>query len=127
MGVGSLQNSPGIVLLDIGAGVDACPWDYAPDYNMRVPEASEECRLTNVSGDSVDVHGMKKVRHTTASEGQPLVIDYRVANVKHPVCSAGAVTGKGYWIALGPSGGFIITEPLEMKAGAIKVDKVKGV
>ena len=70
---------------------------------------------------------MKKVSYTTASEGQAIAIDYRVANVKHPVCSAGTVTSKGYWIALGPSGGFITTHPLEAKNDSIKVDKFNGV
>ena len=73
------------------------------------------------------MHGMKRVSHITASEGQALAIDYRVANVKHPVCSAGAVASKRYWIALGPSGGFITTQPLEATADAIKVDKFNGV
>ena len=100
------------VLLDSGAGVDACPWDYAPDTETRELEADDVCKLTNVSGGSVDARGMKEVQYRTTIEGQPLVIEYRAANVRHPACAADAVTSKGYWIAIGPIGGFIAIEPV---------------
>ena len=93
-------------MVDSGAGVSACPFDYAPE--CEVNRGSVKLPLVGAGGDRIEHIGQKTVGYATR-DGANFEIAFEAAKVRRPVLSVDSLVEKGQVAVFTDSGGFIIT------------------
>ena len=89
------------VAVDGGAGVSACPVDYAPECDVK--PGSVKLPLVDAGGDRIEHIGQKTVGEHATRDGANVEIAFEAAKVRRPLLSVGSLVEKGQ-----DSGGFII-------------------
>ena len=93
------------VMVDSGAGVSACPVDYAPE--CEVSSGSVKLPLVGAGGDRIEHIGQKTVGYATR-DGANVEIAFEAAKVRRPLLSVDSLVEKGQVAVFTDSGGFII-------------------
>ena len=91
------------VMVDSGAGVSACPVDYAPE--CEVNRGSAKLPLVGAGGDRIEHIGQKTVGYATR-DGANVEIAFEAAKVR--LLSVDSLVEKGQVAVFTDSGGFII-------------------
>ena len=93
------------VMVDSGAGVSACPADYAPESEVKCD--SVKLPLGGAGGDHVEHIGHKTVGYAT-SDGTNIETEFEGAKVRRPLVSVDGLVEKGQVAVFTDSGDFII-------------------
>ena len=92
-------------MVDSGAGVSACPVDYAPE--CEVSSGSVKLPLVGAGGDRIEHIGQKTVGYATR-DGANVEIAFEAVKVRRPLLSVDSLVEKGQVAVFTDSGGFII-------------------
>ena len=91
------------VMVDSGAGVSACPVDFAPEG--EVSSGSVKLPHVGARGDRIEHIGQKTVGYVTR-DGANVEIAFEAAKVRRPLLSVDSVVEKGQVAVFTDSGGF---------------------
>ena len=94
----------GMLMVDSGAAVNACPLAHAPTVDTT--RSRRDVELQNASGDEVRHHGSKTVSYSLA-EGQSALVEYEVADVHAPLLSVSRMVDMGATVVFSPCGAHI--------------------
>ena len=78
-------------MIDSGASVHVCPPDHGQENGLR--KSSKTRPLLSASGAEMNQHGMRQVSCDT--EVGKITTDYRVLDVRRPICSLGSMMDSG--------------------------------
>ena len=93
------------VMVDSGAGVSACPVDYAPEYEIN--RSTNKLPLVGAGGDRTEHIGQKTAGYATR-EGVNVEIAFEAAKVRRPLLSVDSLVEKGQVAVFTDTGGYII-------------------
>ena len=97
--VGSVER----VMVDSGAAVSVCPFEYAPEIPMS--NHSRRATLRTASGAQIEHAGQKTVEFENA-DGDSVNINFEVADVTRPLVAVGELQRRGMIVVV-PHGSFV--------------------
>ena len=94
----------GMLMVDSGAAVNACPPTHAP--TSKTTTSRRDIELQNASGGEVQHHGSETVSYNL-EQGQSALVEYEVADVHAPLLSVSRMVDTGATVVFSPSGSYL--------------------